>query len=110
MKKKDIFEVTTSSTTTTKNFCNFSERDFFKEPFAEEELRELTQLASVTEVFSWRSPTAKKLGENLGTSDDGGLIGLMLEEPRLIRRPMIQIGSKLIIGASQKDVLESFLS
>ena len=92
------------------NGITFSERDFFKEPFAEQELLELTELASIREVFSWRSPKAKKLDGSPETRDDAGLTRLMLKEPRLIRRPMIRIGTKLIIGASQKDLAESFLS
>ena len=81
-----------------------AERDFFKEPFSEEELRELAAAASVQEVFSWRSPTAKKLEVNPATLSDDGLIALMLNEPRLIRRPMSKLGTTLIVGAPPKDL------
>ena len=81
-----------------------AERDFFKEPFSEEELRELAAAASVQDVFSWRSPTAKKLEVNPATLSDDGLIALMLNEPRLIRRPMIKLGTTLIVGAHPKDL------
>ena len=37
-----------------------------------------------------------------GSLTDDDLIRLMLEEPRLIRRPIVKINDKLIIGASPK--------
>jgi arsenate reductase/regulatory protein spx len=85
---------------------SFSERDFFKNPFSEQEIRELAQCASAKEIFSWRSPAVKKLDSNPGSTDDEGLIQLMLKEPRLIRRPLIRSGPKLIIGTSEYSYLE----
>jgi arsenate reductase-like glutaredoxin family protein len=81
-----------------------SERDFFKEPFSEQELRELVATASVQHLFSWRSPAVKKLEANPATLSDDELIDLMLNEPRLIRRPMIKLGTTLIVGANPKDL------
>jgi arsenate reductase-like glutaredoxin family protein len=83
---------------------SFSERDFFKEPFTETELRELTELGSVSDMFSWRSPTAKKLGMYPGELDEADLIKLMLSEPRLIRRPIIKIETEIIIGPSFEEL------
>jgi arsenate reductase-like glutaredoxin family protein len=40
------------------------------------------------------------------TGDD--MVGFMLQEPRLIRRPIIKIGDRLVIGGGQK-ALESAL-
>ena len=77
---------------------SFSERDFFKEPFTETELRELAGLVSITDMFSWRSPAAKKLEIDPLELDETGLIRLMLREPRLIRRPLIKTGTEIIIG------------
>ena len=41
---------------------------------------------------------------NPATLSDDGLIALMLNEPRLIRRPMIKLGTTLIVGAPPKDL------
>ena len=68
---------------------SFSERDFFKEPFTETELRELAGLVSITDMFSWRSPAAKKLEIDPLELDETGLIRLMLREPRLAVIPRI---------------------
>ena len=67
------------------------ERDFFQERFSEEELRALLGGRPASDIFSWKSPSFKKLGlkpEDLG---DDRLIQLMVEEPRLIRRPLIVV-------------------
>ena len=79
---------------------DFSERDFFKIPLSENEIRDLAGLASASEIFSWRSPAVKKLEVDPASMGDDGLIALMLKEPRLIRRPLFRVGSELIIGAS----------
>ena len=84
------------------------ERDFFKEPFTEQELREVIRGHSASEVFSWSSPSFKKLGLNRDDLDDDSLVQLMLEEPRLIRRPLFRAGDRLVIGASKKTLDEAF--
>ena len=82
----------------------FSERDFFKNPLSGEEIRKLVTGVSVADIFSWRSPAAKKLGRGLDGIDDDGLIELILKEPRLIRRPLIRIGDRLIVGANLEEL------
>ena len=82
------------------------ERDFFADQFSEKELRELIGSRPVSDVFSWHSPSFKKLGLSREELGDDSLIALMLEEPRLIRRPLVQVGSGLIVGAD-KTALEA---
>ena len=80
------------------------ERDYFKEPLSESELSELASLASLSDLFAWRSPSFKKLelaGRDLSEAE---MMKLMLEEPRLIRRPVTRVGNKLIIGSNQKQI------
>ena len=69
------------------------ERDFFQDRFSEEELRRLLGDRLPAEFFSWNSPSFKKLGINREGLSDERLISLMVEEPRLIRRPLIQVGA-----------------
>ena len=60
---------------------------------------------AASDVFSWKSPSFKALGlDPAGLSDDD-LVRLMLQEPRLIRRPMVSIGDDLVIGANQKSLV-----
>jgi arsenate reductase-like glutaredoxin family protein len=80
------------------------ERDFFKDAFTEDELRGLLGDASPSEIFSWRSPSFNKLGLARECLSDGDLIRLMVEEPRLIRRPLIHLGDRLIVGTDKEQM------
>ena len=85
------------------------ERDFFKDPFSEAELEELMTLAPPSELFSWRSPSFRKMKLDKGTLEPQDLVRLMAQEPRLIRRPMFRIGDRLIVGGGKKAI-DSVLS
>ena len=88
---------------------DLEERDFFKEPFSEAEINDLAALAPLSDLFAWRSPSLKKLGLAGQELPDAELLKLMLQEPRLIRRPVTRLGDKLLIGSNQK-VLEQALA
>ena len=49
-------------------------------------------------MFSWRSPSAKPHREKRGKISDKKLIDLMLDEPRLIRRPILITGKDVLFG------------
>ena len=74
------------------------ERDFFKAPFSEDELRALLGDVPPSDVFSWRSPSVKKLGLDKDALTDDDLVRLMVEEPRLVRRPLLEVGGRLVVG------------
>ena len=80
------------------------ERDFFKDPFSEAELEELMTLAPPSELFSWRSPSFRKMNLDKGTLEPQDLVRLMAQEPRLIRRPMFRIGDRLVVGGGKKAI------
>ena len=50
----------------------------------------------------------KKLNLNLDSLQDDEIIKLMVDEPRLIRRPMVWIDGQIILGAT-KSVLANLL-
>ena len=79
-----------------------TERDFFAEPFTEDGLRSLLGANPARDAFAARSPTVKKLGLDLDALSDDELLKLMIEEPRLIRRPIVVIDGQLIPGANEK--------
>jgi len=85
-----------------------NERDFFKDGFSEAELRDLLGETNPANVFSWRSPSARKLGLDRDTVTDDELIRFMLEEPRLIRRPLIHVGGRLVVGTDKEAMAEAF--
>lgn len=78
------------------------ERDYFKEPLNEAEVMELASLASLSDLFAWRSPSLKKLGLAGQDLSEAEMLRLILDEPRLLRRPVTRLGDKLIIGSSPK--------
>ena len=60
-------------------------------------------------MFNPRSPSVKSMGLDPAKLDNDKLINLMLQEPRLVRRPITRIGDKVYFGADSK-VLEKLLS
>ena len=84
------------------------ERDFFQNQFTEAELRELLGETPASAVFSYRSPSVKKMGLKADELSEDDLIRLMLEEPRLIRRPLIKVGDRVLVGTDKKAMLEVF--
>jgi arsenate reductase-like glutaredoxin family protein len=59
-------------------------------------------------MFNPRSPSVKSMGLDLAKLDNDKLIDLMLQEPRLVRRPVVRFGDKVYFGADSK-VLEKLL-
>ena len=87
---------------------DINERDFFKEPFSRDEIKQLLQEKQAVEMFSFRSPSFKQLGLKPHSLSDDELIELMLKEPRLVRRPVVRIDNSVYFGADKK-VLETLL-
>ncbi len=77
----------------------FVARDLFAQPLSAEEIRALTAYAPVGDLFSWRSPAARARGLQPGSVNEVELVALMAAEPRLIRRPLLLAGDRLVIGA-----------
>ena len=65
------------------------ERDFFENAMSQDELRGLVDAIGTDNLFSWRSPSAKQYRERRATVTEDELIEAMLNEPRLIRRPIV---------------------
>ncbi|PKB78983.1 MAG: hypothetical protein BZY88_15625 [SAR202 cluster bacterium Io17-Chloro-G9] len=80
------------------------ERDFFREPFSQAEIQDLAASKALTELFAWRSPSLKKLGLVGQELTDDRMMELMLQEPRLIRRPILRLGGELVVGGSIKTL------
>ena len=78
------------------------DRDFFRNPFTRREVEDLLGGMPAEEMFNFRSPSFKKLGLERDTLANDDLVKLMLEEPRLVRRPVVRIGKKVYFGADSK--------
>jgi Spx/MgsR family transcriptional regulator len=84
---------------------NYTERDIFKHPFSEIELRAIVAKRPVKEIFSYRSPSVKAMGLDVERMSDEELIQVMLQEPRLIRRPLLTSGPSVVIGFDENELL-----
>ena len=87
---------------------DLQERDFFQDRFSEVELRRLIGDRPPSDYFSWNSPSFKKLGLSRDELDEGRLIQMMAEEPRLVRRPLIQVGNDLVVGTDRRAMERAF--
>ncbi len=86
------------------NGLEVADRDFFKETFSESEIRELAAMAGTENIFARRSPSLKKLSLVDKELSDDEMINLMLQEPKLVRRPLIKVGGKLMVGGGTAAV------
>ena len=86
------------------NGLEVTDRDFFKETFSESEIRELAAMAGTENIFARRSPSLKKLSLAYKELSDDEMVKLMLQEPKLIRRPLIKVGGKLMVGGGTAAV------
>lgn len=85
-----------------------NERDFFKNPFNRAEIEELLQGKPASDMFNFRSPSFKQRGLDRDKLNDSELIDLMLEEPRLVHRPIVRIGNTVYFSAD-RSVLENLI-
>ena len=50
----------------------------------------------------------KKMNLNKNELSNDDLIRLMVQEPRLIRRPLIEVNGRIIVGNDKKAMSEAF--
>jgi regulatory protein spx len=83
-------------------------RDLFKQPLTADEIRKLARLApgGVRGLLSTRSTQVKALGLDRDGVTDAELVAAMAREPRLLRRPLLVDGRRLVIGFDQKAYAE----
>ena len=85
------------------------ERDYFKEPLSEEEIREMAALSGIDQIFARRSPSLKQMGLAGQELSEDEMVSLMLKEPKLVRRPLIRVGGQVFAGGSG-SVLDSVVA
>jgi arsenate reductase-like glutaredoxin family protein len=84
-----------------------TERDFFKDTLSEAEVRDLAAVAGTENIFARRSPSLKKMGLADRELSDDEMVKLMLQEPKLVRRPLLKVGDKLMVGGGNAAVEEA---
>ncbi len=79
--------------------------DFKKSPPSAEEISRWCRALGVNVLLNRRGTTWKKLTTNERTSAESipGAIALMVAHPSAIKRPVIETGSKLLIGLDKEE-------
>lgn len=86
----------------------YERREYFKDRFTRDELRALLASANLTasDVISKRSKVYKE--RNLADADlnDEQILDLMVQEPTLLRRPIVISGDQVVVGHNEKKLRE----
>ncbi|MDQ0858400.1 Spx/MgsR family RNA polymerase-binding regulatory protein [Bacillus sp. V2I10] len=97
---------------------NFSEKHLFRETPSYTEFQKILELTTdgMDEILATRSQTYKDLNLKIDDLPLSDVIKLIIEEPKLLRRPIITDGKKLVVGynpqalkklAKKKEVYKS---
>ena len=81
------------------------ERDYVKEPFAEKELQELIGDRDVKIFLNTRNELVQKLGWKNNPPTKSQFIQQALQEPNVIKRPILKKGDKLVLGFDEEEFL-----
>jgi regulatory protein spx len=86
----------------------YGRREFFKERFTRDELKQVLEGAGLrpSDVLSRRSRVYKE--RNLESQDlpEDDLLDLMVQEPTLLRRPLVINGDQVIVGHNESALRE----
>lgn len=93
------------------NGVEFSFHDYKKEGITITKLQEWIRQASVEKIANKNSTTWKNLTEEekLSAADEAGLIHLLQENTSMIKRPIIEANSKLILIGYNKELYKEIL-
>ncbi|PLR68119.1 Spx/MgsR family RNA polymerase-binding regulatory protein [Bacillus sp. UMB0893] len=79
---------------------HFREKHLFRETPTYEELQKILHLTTdgMDEILTTRGQTYKDLNLNIDELPLSQVLKLIIEEPKLLRRPIITDGKKLVVG------------
>jgi len=82
----------------------YQRRDYVNQRFTREELVQLLERTGLSprELLSTRSRAYRELGLDKREVSDEELIELMVQEPGLLRRPIVVIDTVVVIGSDRK--------
>jgi regulatory protein spx len=92
----------------TSNAVEFEERHLFKSTPTSKELVEMLSLTTegLDELLATRSQIFKSLNQDVNDLTLSQVINMLIEEPRLLKRPIVTDGKKLVVGYNP-DALKS---
>ncbi|MEI1422084.1 transcriptional regulator MgsR [Bacillus cabrialesii] len=86
----------------------FNERHLFRETPTVEELKYILSLTTegIDEILATRSQTFKNLNLNIEEMTVNEVLELLIEKPKLLRRPILVDSKKLVIGYNPGELLK----
>ncbi len=89
-----------------KNKISFSFHDYKLEGISKEKLEQWCSLKGWETIFNKRSTTWRSLteAEQKKVTNQSAAIKLMMEQNNIIKRPIIEYNTKLMIGFTEKDL------
>ena len=85
---------------------DFEEREYGKNPFSEEELREIIGNGPIEKFLNTRSSLYREKNMKQKPPTHQEAIKLMLKDPNLLKRPVIMKGKKRLTGFDEAAVKE----
>lgn len=84
----------------------YEEKNIFHDPLTKDEIKEILMLTDegTEEIISYRSQAYKNLEVDFDTLSMNELLDLFVEEPSLIRRPIIMDDRRLQIGYNEEEI------
>ena len=89
------------------NNIDFEKVNYFIEPLTEETLRELLKKANLSpfDVLRKAEPVYKELKIS-EIKDEEKIINLIVENPGLLQRPIVEVGEKAVLARPIENALE----
>lgn len=89
------------------NGIGYEKVNYYIDPLSEEKLRELLDKAGLEafDVLRTKEPLFKRLNIRENTSSDE-IIKLIIENPNLLQRPIVEVGEKAVLARPIEKALE----
>ena len=84
----------------------YVEKNIYHEPLTKDEIKQILMLTDegTEEIISYRSQAYKNLEDDINQLTMSELLDLLVEEPSLIRRPIIMDDRRLQIGYNEEEI------
>ena len=88
------------------NGVDFSKVNYYIEPLSKKKLEELLAKMKLTprDILRTSEPIYRELGLGKGKFTDDEIISLMVANPDLIQRPIVERGSRAVLGRPVENV------
>ena len=90
----------------TDNGVDFSKVNYYIEPLSKEKFEELLAKKKLTprDILRTSEPNCRELGLGKGEFTDDQIVSLMVENPDLIQRPIVERGKRAVLGRPTENV------